>query len=105
MLTVENNMKTKLVFSLLFIAIFTFTGHSIPIAENPKKPFIVVLDAGHGGRDPGNRGNGFYEKDIVLDVTLQVGKILEAHSDIKVVYTRKTDVFIELNRRGPIANE
>lgn len=98
-------MKMKLVFSFLLITVFTLTGLSTVAAENPRKPFVVVLDAGHGGKDPGNRGNGFYEKDIVLDVTLQIGKLLEAHKDIKVVYTRKTDVFVELNRRGPIANE
>lgn len=98
-------MKMKTIFSFLLIAVLTLTGLYSTAAENPRKPFVVVLDAGHGGKDPGNRGNGFYEKDIVLDVTLQVGKLLEAHKDIKVVYTRKTDVFIELSRRGPIANE
>ncbi|MBT0608711.1 N-acetylmuramoyl-L-alanine amidase family protein [Aequorivita echinoideorum] len=86
---------------LLSATVFGFTVQT----NSPTKPFVVVLDAGHGGKDPGNRGNGFYEKDIVLDVTLQVGKLLEAHKDIKVVYTRKTDVFIDLYRRGPIANE
>lgn len=98
-------MKTKTIFSFFLIMCLGVITWSTLAAENPKKPFIVVLDAGHGGKDPGNRGNGFFEKDIVLDVTLQVGKLLEAHKDIKVVYTRKTDVFIELNRRGPIANE
>jgi N-acetylmuramoyl-L-alanine amidase len=96
--------KTYVIFILLLLAIsigFGFSGSN----NNNTKPFIVVLDAGHGGKDPGNRGNGFYEKDIVLDVTLQVGKILEKHPDIKVVYTRTTDVFIDLYRRGPIANE
>lgn len=98
-------MKGEKIYSLVFIAALMLVGFSGLSAESPKKPFVVVLDAGHGGKDSGNRGNGFYEKDIVLDVTLQVGKILEAHSDIKVVYTRKTDVFIDLYRRGPIANE
>ncbi len=98
-------MKMKNVFTFLLITIFTLTGISVTAAQNPVKPFIVVLDAGHGGHDPGNRGNGFYEKDIVLDVTLQVGKILESFNNVKVVYTRKTDVFIDLYRRGPIANE
>jgi len=98
-------MKMKRVFPFLLLTIVLFSGVFAFAAENSRKPFIVVLDAGHGGKDPGNRGNGFYEKDIVLDVTLQVGKLLEAHKDIKVVYTRKTDVFVELSRRGPIANE
>ena len=98
-------MKTKIIFSFILIIIFSFISFNASAAEKPIKPFIVVLDAGHGGKDPGNRGNGFFEKDIVLDVTLQVGKLLESYNDIKVVYTRKTDVFIDLYRRGPIANE
>ena len=73
-------------------------------AQNDTKPFVVVLDAGHGGRDPGNLGNGFKEKDIVLDVTLKIGNILEAEPGFEVVYTRKTDVFIELYDRAPVAN-
>lgn len=68
------------------------------------KPFIVVLDAGHGGNDVGNLGNGYIEKNIALDVTLQVGKILESQPDFKVIYTRKTDTFIKLYDRAPIAN-
>ncbi len=98
-------MKTKLLPFLLLVAcvgiIYAFTSEQ----EEIQKPFVVVLDAGHGGRDPGNTGNGFKEKDIVLDVTLQVGKLLEKEPGIKVIYTRKTDVFIELDERGPIANE
>jgi len=76
-----------------------------PNNNDTTKPFIVVLDAGHGGRDPGNRGSGFFEKDIVLDVTLRVGALLEKQPNIQVVYTRKKDVFIELKNRGPIANK
>ncbi|MDX1462095.1 MAG: N-acetylmuramoyl-L-alanine amidase [Marinirhabdus sp.] len=98
-------MKTNQIL-ILFIAIAS--GLSLAFAphnNSTTKKFVVVLDAGHGGHDSGNRGNGFFEKDIVLDVTLQVGKILEKYDDIEVVYTRKTDVFIDLYRRGPIANE
>jgi len=98
-------MKTK---QLLFLSIILLAFISLSFSSpnnNTTKPFVVVLDAGHGGKDPGNRGNGYVEKDIVLDVTLQVGKILEKHADIKVVYTRTTDVLIDLYRRGPIANE
>lgn len=99
-------MKSKQFFSqLLITTLLLLINVPISAAEKPIKPFVVVLDPGHGGKDPGNRGNGFYEKDIVLDVSLQVGKILEAHKDIKVVYTRTTDVFIDLYKRGPVANE
>ncbi|WP_426430527.1 N-acetylmuramoyl-L-alanine amidase family protein [Winogradskyella sp. HB-48] len=67
--------------------------------------FVVVLDAGHGGHDSGNLGNGYKEKNIALNVTLEVGRELEKNKDIKVIYTRKTDVFIELHERANIANK
>lgn len=66
--------------------------------------FKVVLDAGHGGKDPGAVGNGVQEKDITLSLALKVGKILEQYKDIDVIFTRKTDVFITLNERPKIAN-
>lgn len=67
--------------------------------------FIVVLDAGHGGHDPGNLGNGYMEKNIALNIVLKVGKKLESHPDIKVIYTRKDDSFVDLYVRGEIANK
>ncbi len=67
--------------------------------------FIVVLDAGHGGHDPGNLGNGFLEKNIALNIVLQVGAILEKNPNIEVIYTRKNDTFIDLYMRGEIANK
>jgi hypothetical protein len=67
--------------------------------------FKVVLDAGHGGKDPGKVVNkNIYEKDVVLKIVLLVGKKLEAYPDIKVIYTRKTDELIDLYERGAIAN-
>ena len=67
--------------------------------------FTLVLDAGHGGRDPGALGKKGKEKNINLAVTLAVGKLVEQNiKDVKVVYTRKTDVFIELDERAAIAN-
>ncbi len=65
----------------------------------------IVLDAGHGGHDPGARGNGLKEKNITLDVVKRLGKLIEARTDIEVVYTRKTDVFVPLKERTKIANE
>ena len=55
----------------LFISFISYTSI---IAAVPHKPFIVVLDAGHGGHDPGNTGNGYFEKDIALDIILKTGK-------------------------------
>ena len=66
--------------------------------------FKVVLDAGHGGKDFGACYNGHVEKKIALAVVLKVGKLLEKNPNIDVVYTRKTDVFVELDERASIAN-
>ena len=65
----------------------------------------VVLDAGHGGKDPGSQGKyGTKEKDVVLDITKRIGRLLEK-SGIKVIYTRDEDVFIPLIERTKIAND
>lgn len=66
--------------------------------------FKVTLDAGHGDHDFGAVYNGHVEKNIALAVVLKVGKLLEAHPNIHVIYTRKTDVFIDLVERANIAN-
>ena len=67
--------------------------------------FKVVLDAGHGGKDYGAIYTGHIEKNIALAVVQKVGKILEKDKSIEVIYTRKTDVFIELIERTNIANK
>ena len=68
-------------------------------------PYTLVIDAGHGGKDPGAMGNGAKEKNINLAVALAFGKLVEQNcKDVKVVYTRKTDVFVELHERANIAN-
>ncbi len=64
----------------------------------------IVLDAGHGGKDPGTVLGRLHEKDIALDIVLQLGKMLENNLGVKVVYTRKTDKFIPLWKRPQIAN-
>ena len=66
----------------------------------------VVLDAGHGGKDGGTQGKyGTKEKDIVLDITKRIGRLLENNTKIKVVYTREEDVWLPVRRRTEIANE
>lgn len=88
---------------LLILSICCFFSASTLNAQ--QKQYTVVLDAGHGGKDPGNLGNGFREKNIALKVAQLVGAKLIQEKDIKVIYTRYTDVFIDLWKRGEIANE
>ena len=65
----------------------------------------VVIDAGHGGKDPGTVVGKAREKDIVLDIALRLGKsIKEKLPKVRVIYTRKTDIFIPLFERSVIAN-
>ncbi len=66
----------------------------------------VVIDAGHGGKDPGTLGRYSKEKDIALAIALKVGRYIKENvKDVQVIYTRSTDVFIELYKRGEIANK
>ncbi len=68
---------------------------------------VIVIDAGHGGKDPGTIGvGGTKEKDVTLGIALKLGKLIEQHmKGVRVVYTRKSDTFVELFRRTQIANE
>lgn len=69
------------------------------------KDFVVVIDAGHGGHDPGAIGKISKEKSINLNVALKLGNLIKKNcNDVKVVYTRSKDVFIPLDRRAEIAN-
>lgn len=66
----------------------------------------VVIDAGHGGKDPGAIGKHSREKDIALAIALKAGDYIEKNiPDVEVIYTRKTDVFVELHNRARIAND
>ena len=67
--------------------------------------FTLVIDAGHGGKDPGNRGNGYFEKNIALNIALGVGERLEKNKNFKIIYTRKNDRFVDLFDRAKIAND
>ena len=100
-------MKIKAIcFSLFLASSLLLQSFSYPLKEKKSEdPFIVVLDAGHGGHDPGNLGNGYLEKKIALNIVLKVGEILSKNKDIKVIYTRKDDTFIDLFVRGEVANK
>lgn len=100
-------MKTnRLLLFVSFIIVLTFTG--VLNAQTNDK-FVVVLDAGHGGKDSGTPGTKRYktaEKDVALDVTLALGKLINQHlPNVKVLYTRTKDVYPTLNNRAILANE
>jgi len=91
--------------SLLMMASITMplTGWSQPVPE--KKEWVVVIDPGHGGRDPGTHGAKAREKDINLAVALKTGKYISEYlKDVKVIYTRDDDTYPGLDERADVAN-
>ncbi len=93
-----NNKKTLLLLIFLFSINFSFLS--------AKNKFTVVIDAGHGGHDSGALGKSSKEKDINLAVALRLGRKIERNNkDVRVIYTRKRDVFVTLKRRADIANK
>ena len=99
-------MKRNLPFKQLkFFCIVFILSLSGLVGQETKEDFIVVLDAGHGGKDTGNRGNGYYEKYIALNITKMIGAKLQKQKGIKVILTRKDDRFIPLKNRARIANQ
>jgi N-acetylmuramoyl-L-alanine amidase len=94
-------MKQTILIILLFFSAFGV------FAQAPyQKNWVVVLDAGHGGKDPGAVGKRSHEKDIALEIVLKTGEYINNHfKDVEVVYTRSTDRFVELYRRAEIANQ
>lgn len=94
---------------LLSAALILFFAMNVSAGDRSdvQTPFVLVLDAGHGGNDQGCRGKTEREKDITLDVVLRVRDIIkETYGDsVKVVLTRDDDTFIPLDRRADIAND
>lgn len=97
-------MKTRFVLFTILIASLGIFSSFVKTNVRNSKLFVVVLDAGHGGHDSGNVGNGYKESDISLNIVLKVGAELEKLPNVKVIYTRKKDVFVELRERAAIAN-
>jgi N-acetylmuramoyl-L-alanine amidase len=97
----------KRIFTLLFTFYFSIFScfSDVPGKKIGYKIRTIVIDAGHGGHDTGCLGSDSREKDIALKMALKLGKLIETNCpDVKVVYTRKTDVFIPLIERANIAN-
>jgi N-acetylmuramoyl-L-alanine amidase len=92
-------------FTGLFLAITLLNSSNAPI-QNDFKVKTIVIDAGHGGKHPGTSGKYTTEKNITLKVALKLGKLIEENlPGVKVLYTRKTDVFIGLAERAKVATD
>jgi N-acetylmuramoyl-L-alanine amidase len=88
---------------LIVISFSTYGQHKNNVSNFRVK--TVVIDAGHGGKDPGAVNGKTYEKDITLAIALKLGRLIKSNlKDIRVIYTRDTDEFIELYERANIAN-
>lgn len=95
---------TRLMINRIFLFLALFAACALSVSGADRK-FVLVIDAGHGGRDAGALGKYSKEKNINLNVALAFGRYVEKNNpDVKVVYTRKTDVFVPLYERAEIAN-
>ena len=93
-------------FALLISVISLFTAFKYFKKDKSNAIKVIVIDAGHGGKDPGCSGVTHKEKDVALAVALKLGKLIEENlKGVKVIYTRTTDVFVELEDRAQIANK
>jgi len=98
-------MKKILISLLVISSLFHLAFLNKELAE-PEYTFTVIIDPGHGGKDPGAVSHGYKEKDVVLAVSKKLGQIIkDSMSDVKVVFTRDKDIFIELWERSKIANK
>ncbi len=103
MLFKHYNLKRLTFLPLGLLFVFLFSSFHVPKIGKGIK--IVVIDAGHGGKDPGCNGATHNEKEVTLAIALKLGKLIEEKlKDVKVIYTRTTDVFVELEERAQIAN-
>jgi N-acetylmuramoyl-L-alanine amidase len=98
---IVKNIKLICFFSLVLV-LMSFN----PERKSAYRVKRIVIDAGHGGRDPGAVGSFSKEKDVALAIALKLGNIINENlKDVEVIYTRKTDVFIPLYERSDIANK
>jgi N-acetylmuramoyl-L-alanine amidase len=98
------SLNSLLILSLLFLfSFFSFAAKSQKSASSGLS--TIIIDAGHGGKDPGAVVGNAREKDIVLDIALKLGKLInKGLPNVKVIYTRKADYFVPLFKRSVIAN-
>lgn len=103
----KNNTLNILLYSIIAAVMVIVAG--VPgamAARHSKQKFVVVIDAGHGGKDPGAQDNGVKEKDVNLGVALKLGEFLKKNlKDVKVIYTRDKDEYLTLQERAEKANK
>ena len=104
------NLKERTIYiyvlKLLIMAFLTVVTSAWRPSDPSEKKWVIVIDPGHGGKDPGALGSISREKNINLAIALKTGEYLEKNLDnVKVLYTRKTDVFVELRDRPEFANK
>ena len=94
--------------SRIFVVIITISSIILFgfIPAGPQKDkFTIIIDAGHGGKDPGALGSNTREKDIALNTSLQLGRIIKENMpEVRILFTRTNDNFVELHKRAQIAN-
>ncbi len=103
-LKIISNVRNIVVIPLLVLVLLfvSFKPTGIKIYKINK----IVIDPGHGGKDPGTQGSFSDEKDVALKIALDLGRIINENlKDVQVIYTRKTDKFVELENRANIANK
>lgn len=99
-------LKKYNLFLVAVLGIVIFSAFVVRKQDPKRKVKIVVIDPGHGGKDPGCSGHTHNEKAVALAVGLKLGKYIEENmKDVKVIFTRKTDVFVDLEDRAKIAND
>lgn len=101
----KSHLPLNLISRIILVIITLFVTSFVPGRSGHYALTRVVIDAGHGGHDSGCLGSKAKEKDVALAISLKLGKYIEDNfKDVKVIYTRKTDVFVELFERAAIAN-
>lgn len=105
MIWFRKQLTVSIRLTIILLASFLLGAAHIPKTK-PKGVKTIVIDPGHGGKDPGCNGALYNEKDVALSIALKLGELIEKNlKDVKVIYTRKTDVFVDLEARAVIANE
>lgn len=93
-------------FKIIFVVISVIFYNTVFSQDKNNNVDVIVIDAGHGGKDPGALGKLSKEKDLALAIALKTGDYIKENlPDVSVIYTRKTDKFIELHKRSDVANE